>query len=726
MNRLCLGCMEEYDESFDVCPHCGYLNGTPPKEAYHIRPGVVIAGRYTIGRVLGSGGFGITYMGYDNLLQQKVAVKEYLPTEFATRMPSQNQVTIYGGEQEEQFKAGMVKTLEEAQRLAKFQDEPGICHVYDFFEENNTAYIVMEYLDGETLKEKLKREGKMTVEESLPIIFSVLSALKVVHAEGIIHRDIAPDNIYLLKTGEVKLLDFGASRHATTTHSKSLTVIVKFGYAPVEQYQSNGRQGPWTDVYALAATFYKMITGVRPQEATERRVKDELKEPSKRGAVINKNTENALMNALNIKIEDRTQSAEEFEQALLASEVEKVKPTADDRDMGGWPAWLKISCVIAIVAVIGIAVAVAVNIRRLVPDSAGSVVLSENQVRVPNLINMDKASAQESVEAAGLVFAIGKSESSETIREGRVLGQEIDGEKVNAGKVVDKGSTLYVTISTGKGTADIPDILWMKQDKAVNTLEELKLLSVNIEEDTETWAAEGTVTGVEPAVGTNVEFEKIITLKVAGAAKAADTGAEAQIPDLSAMSQEDAYKALKEAGLYMEKQAVEYSDTVAKGVIISQNPIAGSAKQGDTVTVTVSAGKEQIEVDNYQNMTRQEAMDLIQASGLTPDVQEQSNDTVEAGKVISQGTEAGTKVDKGTVVTIYVSTGVAVQTTNAPTRAPQRTQGQNAGGGQTAPPETAAPPTEGAGISPMAPPTEAPPPETTKFNPADVVAPGVV
>lgn len=726
MNRLCLGCMEEYDESFDVCPHCGYLNGTPPKEAYHITPGVVIAGRYTIGRVLGSGGFGITYMGYDNLLQQKVAIKEYLPTEFATRMPSQNQVTIYGGEQEEQFKAGMVKTLEEAQRLAKFQDEPGICHVYDFFEENNTAYIVMEFLDGETLKDKLKREGKMTVEESLPIIFSVLSALKVVHAEGIIHRDIAPDNIYLLKTGEVKLLDFGASRHATTTHSKSLTVIVKFGYAPVEQYQSNGRQGPWTDIYALAATFYKMITGVRPQEATERRVKDELKEPSKKGAVINKNTENALMNALNIKIEDRTQSAEEFEQALLASEVEKVKPTEDDRDMGGWPAWLKVSCVVAVVAVIAIAVAVAVNIRRLVPDSAGSVVLSENQVRVPNLINMDKASAQESVESAGLVFAIGKSESSETIREGRVLGQEIDGERVNAGKVVDKGTTLYVTISTGKGTADIPDILWMQQDLAVKSLEDLKILSVNVEEDSETWAAAGTVTGVDPAVGTNVEFERIITLKVAAANSSVDTSAAVQIPDLKTMTQEEAYEALKTAGLYMEKQAVEYSDTVAKGMIISQNPKEGAAHQGDTVTVTVSAGKEQIEVDNYQNMTRQEAMDLIQSSGLTPDVQEQASDTVEEGKIISQGTEAGTKVDKGTVVTIYVSTGPVPQTT-APTRAPQRTQGQTAGAQTQPAAETPAPETQGGGPLPQpgTQPTEGPP-ETTKFNPADVVAPGVV
>ena len=569
----CLGCMEEYEEGLSACPYCGYVNGTPTGEVHYIAPGSLLVGRYIVGKVLGSGGFGITYIGYDSLLCKKVAIKEYFPVEYATRMLNQTKMAIYGGDKKEQFQMGMKKTLEEAKRLAQLKDVPGIAHVFDFFEENNTAYIVMEYLDGETLKAKLDRDGKMTVEEALPIVLSVLSSLKAVHAHGIIHRDIAPDNIFLLKDGQVKLLDFGASRYATSGHSKSLTVLVKFGYAPVEQYQSNGNQGPWTDVYSLAATFYRMITGEKPDEATERRLKDTLKEPSKLGVSIPKSTENALMNALNVRIEDRTKSAEEFEQALLSSDVAKVKVKAASRDAGRWPLWLKIVIVLAIAAVVTAAVVVAVNLGRIGPDRSSSVELGEDQARIPNLINMDQDQARQIVEEAGFVFAVGRSESSDTIREGRILGVEIDGEAVHAGLVEEKGTTLSVTISTGRGSADIPDLLWMSQETAVQELKDLRLLSVNIVEDEDTWAAPGTVTGIEPAVGENVPFEEIITLSVAP--ERDEALIESVVPDLTGLSQEEAYETLKDAGLYMEKIALAYSDETAAGCIADQNPAAG-------------------------------------------------------------------------------------------------------------------------------------------------------
>lgn len=674
MKKRCLGCMKEYEEEQNICPHCGYKEGTPTKEVYHITPGLTLAGRYMVGRVLGSGGFGITYIGYDNLLEQVVAIKEYLPAEFATRMPNQSQVTVYRGEPEEQFKAGLQKMLEETQRLAQFQNEPDILHVYDFFEENNTAYIVMEYLEGETLKDKLIRDGTMTIEAAMPIILTVLAALKKVHAAGIVHRDIAPDNIYLLKDGGVKLIDFGASRHAITTHTKSLTVILKIGYAPLEQYQSGGNQGPWTDVYALAATFYRMLVGKKPQEATERRVNDQLKEPSKLGVSINKNMENTIMNALNVKIEDRIKSAEEFESALLSSEVVRVDATPDRAANVKFPLWLKAAisgaAVLVLVFVIALAAGLVGNYKVM---STGSVTLAADETRIPNIINMEQDAARTIIEENGLKFEVGDSETSDKIKEGRVLGQKVSGKKINVGQTVKKGTVLSVTISSGKGTAQIPDVIWMKKEQAAKVLKNSRLIVINYVDDTDTFAAPGVVTSIEPLPGTEVELKEAITMKVfTGKNQMVDTTRSVAVPDVTGQSQEAAYESLKNSGLFFEKTEMVYSDTIPKGSVISQMPVSGTKEihQGDVVSVTVSKGKESVEVPYLQNETQDNASAILNGLGLVPDIQSRYDDTVQIGHVISQNTEAGTAVEKGTSITLFVSTG------SAPANEPDRQNGQ--------------------------------------------------
>ena len=238
--RRCMGCMSTYEAIDEMCPFCGYIEGTPAKEAYHIKPGSLLHDRYTVGRAIGFGGFGITYIAWDNKLMQKVAIKEYMPSEYATRVPGNLTVTIYDGERYTEFMTGLQKFLDEAQRLAKFQNVPGIVRILDCFSENLTAYIVMEYLDGMTLKQYLAEHGgKLPYEEAVEFILPVLAALQAVHKEGIIHRDISPDNIFITEDGKVKLLDFGAARYASTGYSKSLSVILKPGYAPAEQYLSH-------------------------------------------------------------------------------------------------------------------------------------------------------------------------------------------------------------------------------------------------------------------------------------------------------------------------------------------------------------------------------------------------------------------------------------------------------------------------------------------------------
>ena len=175
--RLCMGCMREYGQEYDICPFCGYQADTQAKQAYYLTPGYILHKRYIVGRVLGAGGFGVTYIGWDFLIKRKVAIKEYLPSDLATRAPGQENLTIYGGAQETQFRDGVKKTVEEARHLAQFTSVPGIVHVYDCFECNKTAYIVMEFLEGVSLKEYLKTRGTMPESQAIPVILQLATAM---------------------------------------------------------------------------------------------------------------------------------------------------------------------------------------------------------------------------------------------------------------------------------------------------------------------------------------------------------------------------------------------------------------------------------------------------------------------------------------------------------------------------------------------------------------------
>ena len=298
------------------CPHCGWQPGQdnpPPALAL----GQMLDGRYRIGRVLGHGGFGITYLAWDDNLHLRLAIKEYFPRDSAGRGPDGISLAVYSGPAGEQFAYGLDRFLEEARALAHFDQHPGIVTVKNFFRAHGTGYCVMDYVEGITLRQYLEQQpgGRIGVADALKLLMPVMDALRAVHKEGLLHRDLAPDNIYLTEDGRIKLLDFGAARYAASEHSKSLSIILKPGYAPEEQYRSKGKQGPWTDVYGLAATFYRAITGTVPPEALDRTEEDELLPPSKQGIAIPPHQEAVLLKALAIKAPLRYQSISEFQQA---------------------------------------------------------------------------------------------------------------------------------------------------------------------------------------------------------------------------------------------------------------------------------------------------------------------------------------------------------------------------------------------------------------------------
>lgn len=307
--NICLYCFGDLDSS-RVCMNCHHKADDTPSPPHHLPQRTVLGtqNRYLVGKALGEGGFGITYLAWD--LQQgiKVAIKEYFPSGYVTRVAGNNQVIINSKQNQAASNRGLKRFVEEARALAKIKNLAGVVNVRDFFSANGTAYIVMEFLDGVSLKKYLQRRGgKLGIDEILTIIRPVMDSLTQVHKIGLIHRDISPDNILITKFNEVKLIDFGAAKYSNPD-GRSLSIVLKQGFAPPEQYDTHGEQGPWTDVYALGITIYYAITGVLPPESIRIMMgKDTIKRPSELGIAIDAGVENALMKALAVDKKKRYQ-----------------------------------------------------------------------------------------------------------------------------------------------------------------------------------------------------------------------------------------------------------------------------------------------------------------------------------------------------------------------------------------------------------------------------------
>lgn len=320
---LCPGCFLR-PKSAAVC-ECGW-SSAETRSGLFLPPGTVLGGNYIIGKVLGRGGFGITYLGFDTTLEIRVAIKEFLPNIFAERASGSGEVRPLDGFADN-FDYGLDRFLGEARTLAKFQEHPNIVTVVNFFRANGTGYLVMTYIEGITLMRRVEQaNGRISVDEVQGILRGVLEALRDVHRVGLLHRDISPDNIFLTSHGQVKLMDFGAARYAVRERTQNLTILLKSGFAPEEQYRTNGKQGAWTDIYAVGATFYRALTGVTPPPSIDRLREDDLIPLSRFNLTLPPNLEAALTRSLAVLAEDRIRSAEEL-LAMLPRPADGLSPT---------------------------------------------------------------------------------------------------------------------------------------------------------------------------------------------------------------------------------------------------------------------------------------------------------------------------------------------------------------------------------------------------------------
>ena len=332
LEKLCPGCMKHREHPDKPCPHCGY-----PEDRLDYPDSLpvfsILAGKYLLGSPLGKGGFGITYIAMYLPDETIVAVKEFFPADLAVRDSDRETVVPQEEAKAVYFRTGMKSFAKEGQILSQLSFVPHIVHVREMLNANHTTYLIMEFVPGIPLKKYMKaRNGPFTEKQALDMLHPILLSLDTIHKQNILHRDISPENLMVLPDHTLTLIDFGAARTFSRNDDDNLTVILKRGYAPEEQYHSNSRQGPWTDLYAICAVLYQMLTGILPQEASARAVEDHLTPISQiRGLQLSASTCRALEKGLQLDPMERYPDISSLMKELYPKQTvyESANPSSD-------------------------------------------------------------------------------------------------------------------------------------------------------------------------------------------------------------------------------------------------------------------------------------------------------------------------------------------------------------------------------------------------------------
>ena len=483
---FCPNCFQSDCFNGRLCYQCGYEQKAAV-DSRAMRAGVLLKNRYFLGRVLGIGGFGITYLAFDSRLRQRCAVKEYFPVEWAVRMAGTNQIEPNSQLKDELYYHGKDVFVKEANILLEFQRESHIVNVRDFFEQNGTGYIVMEYLEGMDVKSILKQSGnKKDYEWCRRVILTVLHTLKDIHKRGVLHRDIAPDNVFVTNEGVIKLIDFGAAKHASELANIRTEIVLKQGYAPIEQYSKTAPQGPYTDLYAVAALFYRMLTGMKPIPANNRVNEDSLIPPSSMGIELPEQAELAMMCCLNVKPQYRLQTAGDFMEALGGQNFQPVyepewilppPPPEHGRLVSHLLAMKTGTKVLLILCVIGLAGAMAGAVTWYVKQNNAKVQTSEQMKAMPDCTGKSLEEAKQLLNNTGI------KNISEPIYEYDTQKEEdtVIEQSVVEGSAVSGDTSVQFTVSGGTNKFTMKDCASMTREDAVRYFED-KGIAVTVEE----------------------------------------------------------------------------------------------------------------------------------------------------------------------------------------------------------------------------------------------------
>lgn len=545
MNIRCMGCMDEYDSYFDVCPHCGTVKDSPPKDVSFLLPGTILHQRYMAGHSMGSGDFSITYIGYDLMELKKVTIKEYYPRNCSSRMVGSSELTIFEDDRKEDFYRGFDTFMKNSKILAS-EEIPGMVKLEDCFRENNTAYIVQEYLEGRTLEEYLEKSRTISMGQALEMMLPVLDVLSQLHQREMYHFRVNPQNIFITEFGEVKLMDFGGYQlHATNRAKKISSMDADVYMAPELKTMSVIENRGEADVYSACAVLYRMITGMEPIEGVERIHSDRLVSPEQYGVKLSKNQNNVIMNGLATNPKTRTKTIAELIQQLSSIRTVERKeiPAVKEKKMGPSMKILMgigISCVVIILAA---GIGFMLNSRKKTETMAGADESQTVSVAVPNFVNTNLEEAAKLAEKNGMELRVTNRKNDEHVEKGVILSQSPD-----AGEQPENGS-VSVVVSAGTDTLKMLDVIGYDGKKMLSNAG-----YILTDEKTESRVIPGYVVALEDndhneiLAGQEVADGCAVTIKISSGIEGMDSHSEIAVPELVGMDFNEALDTITENG----------------------------------------------------------------------------------------------------------------------------------------------------------------------------------
>ena|GEM_PF-891554 len=632
----------------------------------YLPQGTILKEKYILNEVISSGGFGVTYCAQASDSGEQLAVKEYLPTEFATRRPGVDQVLVNNdARRQKQFHDGLSRFITEGRKIMNYGALEGVAQIVDCFEGNGTGYIVMKYVQGELLADMLSSAGFFAhgdAQAVIEVLSPIFRSLEQLHKDGIAHLDISPENIIISNDGTAKLIDFSSYRHVTTTYTRSIMVLVKEGYSPEEIYRSGGDHGAHTDVYSLAAVLYKMLTDRDPIDALERAralesgKKDPLVSLKKLNGQVSSGVENAILNALNVRIEDRTPDVATFFAELNAPDTKRKKQTIKALDIGKWPSWAKVTSAAAVMLITTMSVLLALGIF----GREDIFVMAEGMARVPSLVNTPLDDARGRIESAGLQYMVAERHFSDVIPLGFILAQDL-----SPGIIVEENTIIILTISGGQDMALMPFVLATEAEAAQEELEEAGFSVRRIYEYSR-FIFEGNVTRLsqniaglevhEIEAGQEFPIGGVVRMHISrGPDPESDDDHIATVPNVVGMQLAEAMILTQASNFAVQVLDRRYGQE-PEGTIVSQTPPAGSSTMTyNPVNLVISLGVRMALMPDVVFAPAFDAEQRIRNAGFALTVESAFSDSVPSGNIISQSISG--IVEHGSAVTIVVSTG---------------------------------------------------------------------